>query len=348
MKRFLAFAALSLALSGCGGGGSRAVPAMDPGTPALPPAMPSALAQTPASKDFARPVLPAALAALKVADLTPAALKTFDARRSALGSSRSPQGRSAGFFASEVYIGPDASGFAAYWLPYFGYYTYGGTTPGSIPFPGFLFKYNFAWLYDLGGTNASSSDAYFYDFGAPDGEIGVFYTAPTYGSDANSLYLYSFLLGNFLSYEQSSHTPRWFFDYATNAWLTGNAPVTETVGGAAGLAQPDTHRTLYYLDAETASNQLCTGGCLSAWPALVPIPNSTTTTALSIVNRSDGSSMQWTYDGHPVYTFAGDGGPDQTSGDGIPDFGGHWHVARPAGAATPVPTPTPPSCHVYC
>jgi predicted lipoprotein with Yx(FWY)xxD motif len=347
MRQWLAFVALSLALSGCGGGTSGSVPAPTAGGPPMSPAMPSTLGRVPASRDFARPTFPAALRNLKIAELTPATLGTFAARRSAAGS-RSPQGRSTGFFAGEVYVGPDASGFAAYWLPYFGYYTYAGTTPGSIPFPGFLYKYNFAWLYDLGGTSASASDAYFYDFGAPDGQIGVFYTAPTYGSDANSLYLYSFLLGNFLSYEQNSHTPRWFFDYATNAWLTGNAPLTETVGGTAGLVRPDSHRTLYYLDAETGSNQMCTAGCLSVWPALVPIPNSTTTTALSIVNRSDGSSMQWTYDGHPVYTFAGDSGPDQTNGDGIPDFGGHWHVARPAGSATPTPDPTGTPCYYYC
>jgi predicted lipoprotein with Yx(FWY)xxD motif len=40
--------------------------------------------------------------------------------------------------------------------------------------------------------------------------------------------------------------------------------------------------------------------------------------------------MQWDYKNHPLYTYAGDSGPDQANGEGIPFAGGHWHVARPA------------------
>jgi predicted lipoprotein with Yx(FWY)xxD motif len=349
MKRFFALVALSLALSGCGGGSSsRTVPAMDPGAPAQAPAMPAALRTRPASRDFARPALPAALKSLKIADLTPATAATLLARRAALGSVRSPQNRSTGFFASEVSVGADANGFAAYWMPYFGFYTYGSTVQGAIPYPGFLYKYNFAWLYDLGPTNAGASDAYFYDFGAPDGDIGVFYTAPTYGSDANSLYLFDFMLNHFMLYQQNSYGPRWFYDFATSSWLMGNKPLTEAAGGAAAYVRPDNHKTLYYLDVDTSAKQMCTSGCLSTWPQLAPIPNSSPTTDFTIVGRSDGSGKQWTYQGHPLYEFAGDNGADQSNGDGIPDLGGHWHVARPAGTATPGPQPTDPPCRVYC
>ncbi len=246
MKRlFLALVALSFAVSGCVGSGMGTLPAAHPGAPGLPPAMPSALNKAPAAKDFARPTLPAALARLKMADLTPSASSALLAQRSTLGSARSTQGRSTGFFANEVYVGLDANGFATYWLANFGFYTYGSTVKGSIPYPGFLYKYSFAWLYDLGPTNAGSSDAYFYDFGAPDGDIGVFYTAPTYGSNANFLYMYDFTLGHFLSYQQNSYGPRWFYDYAANVWLTGNAPLTETAGGLAGLVRPDNPKPLY-------------------------------------------------------------------------------------------------------
>jgi len=60
-----------------------------------------------------------------------------------------------------------------------------------------------------------------------------------------------------------------------------------------------------------------------------------------MIVRSDGTGKQWTSQSHPLYTFAGDSGPDQTNGDGIPDFGGHWHVARPAGTPTAPPTASP-------
>jgi predicted lipoprotein with Yx(FWY)xxD motif len=352
MKRlFVAFVALSLGVVGCGGSTSGTIPAMSPGAPGLAPAMPSGLGKAPAARDFARPVLPAALQQLKMVDLTPAATTALLAQRSTLGSSRSTLGRSAGFFANEVSIGPDANGFQTYWLPYFGYYTYGSTTKGAIPYAGYLYKYNFAWLYDFGGTNAGASDAYFYDFGAPDGDIGVFYTAPNYGSDANSLFLYDFQFGHFMSYQQNSAGPRWFYDYAMNAWLTGNAPLTETAGGAMAYVRPDSHRTLYYLDVDTASSQMCTAGsgCLSAWPLLAPIPGSMPSGDWALVTRSDGSGKQWTYQSHPLYSFAGDSGADQTNGDGIADFGGHWHVARPAGTATapPSPMPTETPCRGY-
>lgn len=59
--------------------------------------------------------------------------------------------------------------------------------------------------------------------------------------------------------------------------------------------------------------------------------------------------MQWAYQGHPLYTFTGDSGPDQANGDNFPDFGGHWHVARPNSTATPSPgSSNPPCTGIYC
>jgi Secreted repeat of unknown function len=48
--------------------------------------------------------------------------------------------------------------------------------------------------------------------------------------------------------------------------------------------------------------------------------------------RSDGSK-QATYDGHPLYYFAGDSGPGQTSGQGSDSFGAKWWLVAPTGAA---------------
>jgi predicted lipoprotein with Yx(FWY)xxD motif len=75
------------------------------------------------------------------------------------------------------------------------------------------------------------------------------------------------------------------------------------------------------------------------------LPGSAASTDMAMITRPDGGE-QWTYKGHPLYTFAGDGSADQTNGDNIPDFGGHWHVARPASAGTPPPEP-PPHCTGY-
>ena len=45
--------------------------------------------------------------------------------------------------------------------------------------------------------------------------------------------------------------------------------------------------------------------------------------------RKDGK-IQVTYDGHPLYTYAGDTQPGQTSGNGINQEGGIWNVITTA------------------
>lgn len=120
----------------------------------------------------------------------------------------------------------------------------------------------------------------------------------------------------------------------------GNVPVSETVAGAAAFVDPASHHTLYFLDSDTATGGTCTGGCLSIWPPLAPTPGSVAGGGLTIITRSDGKGQQWAYQGHPLYMFSGDSGPDQANGDNFPQPPGHWHVARPAGVAV-APTMAP-------
>jgi predicted lipoprotein with Yx(FWY)xxD motif len=128
----------------------------------------------------------------------------------------------------------------------------------------------------------------------------------------------------------------------------GNLPLSEAVGASPAFVNPANHKTLYFLDVDTATGGTCTGGCIGAWPVFVPTAGATATGNVAIITRSDGTGQQWTYQGHPLYNFAGDSGADQTSGDGLPDFGGHWHVARPAAATAP-PVGTPQPCAgPYC
>lgn len=131
----------------------------------------------------------------------------------------------------------------------------------------------------------------------------------------------------------------------------GNLPLSETVSGSAAWVDPSSHKTLYFLDVDTATGGTCTGACLSVWPPFVPTANAQDSGNMTIITRSDGTGKQWAYQGHPLYTFSGDSGPDMANGDNFPDFGGHWHIARPS-ASSPTPAPgggTPPPCQgSYC
>jgi predicted lipoprotein with Yx(FWY)xxD motif len=109
-----------------------------------------------------------------------------------------------------------------------------------------------------------------------------------------------------------------------------NVPIQQTVAGKAAFVNPSNKRTLYFLDVDTSTGGKCTGGCLSVWIPIVPSAGSSGQNGFTIVTRSDGTSMQWDYQSHPLYMYSGDSGPDQSNGDGIPFAGGHWHVARPA------------------
>lgn len=124
----------------------------------------------------------------------------------------------------------------------------------------------------------------------------------------------------------------------------GNLPATDMVKGAPALVDPASHKTLYFLDVDTPTGGTCTDGCLSIWPIFAPNAQAQASGSITIITRSDGNGRQFASQNHPLYTFTGDSGPDQAFGDNFPEFGGHWHIARPAAAAlssTPAPTPAP-------
>ena len=56
------------------------------------------------------------------------------------------------------------------------------------------------------------------------------------------------------------------------------------------------------------------------------------TGTFATITRSDGS-VQATFDGHPLYTFAGDTAPGQANGNGLNAAGGLWHEVTTSGSA---------------
>ena len=56
------------------------------------------------------------------------------------------------------------------------------------------------------------------------------------------------------------------------------------------------------------------------------------TGTLGTITRPDGTT-QATYDGHPLYTYAGDSAPGQNKGNGLNASGGLWYEMTVSGAA---------------
>ena len=83
---------------------------------------------------------------------------------------------------------------------------------------------------------------------------------------------------------------------------------------------------LYGKDMPGSGKSACADGCLSAWPAVTGTPFVASGVrlvgVLGSITRPDGT-VQATYNGCPLYTYAADAGPGQTDGDGE---GGVWHV----------------------
>ncbi len=81
--------------------------------------------------------------------------------------------------------------------------------------------------------------------------------------------------------------------------------------------------TLYTFAKDTKNHSNCTGGCISAWPALVvpagATPVGTGVTGLGVAMRSNGQH-QVTYKGKPLYLFVNDTKAGQVTGQGVNGF----------------------------
>lgn len=85
--------------------------------------------------------------------------------------------------------------------------------------------------------------------------------------------------------------------------------------------------TLYTFDNDVAGSgkSVCNGPCASLWPPAPAAAGSARPSGpLGLVTRDDGS-LQWSYQGKPIYTYLPDHKPGERSGDG---FKGVWHVIK--------------------
>jgi predicted lipoprotein with Yx(FWY)xxD motif len=110
-----------------------------------------------------------------------------------------------------------------------------------------------------------------------------------------------------------------------SAAASGGQLKTATIGGTTVLTNA-AGRTVYWFAPDTSTKSACYGSCASYWPPVAgplkagPGVNGT----LSTIQRTDGSTQE-TYNGHPLYTYAGDSAPGQANGNNLNLNGGLWH-----------------------
>lgn len=141
-----------------------------------------------------------------------------------------------------------------------------------------------------------------------------------------------------------------------HAARSADATAPAAAGSGASLELTGGHladgsgRTVYLWEGDHGGTSSCSGACASVWP---PVTASGTPTAgsgltaadLTTVKRTDGRT-QLVYAGHPLYYYAGDSAPGQTTGQGSHGFGAAWWevdasggaITGASGAATATPT----------
>jgi predicted lipoprotein with Yx(FWY)xxD motif len=82
--------------------------------------------------------------------------------------------------------------------------------------------------------------------------------------------------------------------------------------------------TLYVFDKDKGDQSSCYDDCAAKWPPYVGTAEEKMPDDWKLAARTDGT-MQWTYDGKPVYFFAEDKAKGDAKGDGL---GGVWHVIK--------------------
>lgn len=94
-------------------------------------------------------------------------------------------------------------------------------------------------------------------------------------------------------------------------------------------------RTLYDFHKDKGSESACYDACAAAWPPLLTEGDPQAQGAadrgmLGTTKRKDGT-VQVTYNGWPLYTYAGDQSPGEANGNDIDQFGAEWYALQPNG-----------------
>jgi predicted lipoprotein with Yx(FWY)xxD motif len=120
---------------------------------------------------------------------------------------------------------------------------------------------------------------------------------------------------------------------ASNAGGGGTIGTAEIEGLGPVLVDSE-GMTVYEFTVDNGSRSECYGGCEAAWPPVVAkgkpsAGEGAMTAALGTTRRKDGT-LQVTYEGHPLYTYAEDSAPGEANGN---EAEGTWFALNESGAA---------------
>jgi predicted lipoprotein with Yx(FWY)xxD motif len=93
--------------------------------------------------------------------------------------------------------------------------------------------------------------------------------------------------------------------------------------------------TVYDFHKDKGTQSSCYGACEQGWPPVTSagqpqVGNGASASKLGTTERKDGT-MQVTYAGHPLYTFAGDQKPGEANGNDVSAFGAQWYALKGSG-----------------
>ena len=100
------------------------------------------------------------------------------------------------------------------------------------------------------------------------------------------------------------------------------------------VAGPD-GRSVYLFEKDEGTKSACYDACATQWPPVLTEGAPTAGSGvkadlLGTAERTDGTTGV-TYNGHPLYYFAGDKKPGDVNGQGLRGFGAPWYVLSPDG-----------------
>jgi predicted lipoprotein with Yx(FWY)xxD motif len=123
---------------------------------------------------------------------------------------------------------------------------------------------------------------------------------------------------------------------ATSGGTGGDGIVSAAEVGDLGTILVDSRGlTIYDFHKDEGGESSCYGACAAAWPPLLTAGNPqargpAVRDMLGTAKRKDGT-VQVTYAGWPLYTYAGDRKPGEANGNDIDQFGAEWYALQPNG-----------------